>query len=261
MNQLIQKSLTGLLLSLALTSVSVSALAADARRLSERSERESRVKPVHKVQVQEVHKTRRDNRADNRNDREQYNRRAIRVDNRSSNRIRYDQYRPGKRVRVLPTRYYRTYVDQRPYYYYQGVFYEPNPYGYIVVGAPIGARVDRLPYGYASFGLGSRRYYHVNSTYYIYDDRDRDYIVVEKPAGAEPALIRSTEVASAAELYVYPKDGQTEEQRDQDRYECHRWAKSQTNYDPSLPDQSDLLAPDYRRAISACLEGRGYTVK
>jgi Glycine zipper len=146
----------------------------------------------------------------------------------------------------------------------------------------------------------------------------------------------------SAQVYVYPTKGQSPEQLDRDRYECHIWAVRQTNFDPSEPrvaphqrvqvvampppgtstiagaatgaivgaavsspwntgsgaaigavagaligatadhsrqqqaeqaqqhyDQRDAAANahleqqsgDYRRAISACLEGRGYTVK
>jgi hypothetical protein len=144
------------------------------------------------------------------------------------------------------------------------------------------------------------------------------------------------------EVYAYPQQGQTPEQTDRDRYDCHEWAVKQTNFDPSAPgvpphDQVrvasapppgtntaigavagailgaviagprdagfgavaggitgaaigstgdaanaeaqhqeiraaraqdarqaatlDQKAANYRRAISACLEGRGYTVK
>jgi Outer membrane protein beta-barrel domain len=67
-------------------------------------------------------------------------------------------------------------------------------------------------------------------------------------------------------LYMYPQHGQTQKQQAVDRYECYSWARSQTGYDPSAPtsglspsQQSSRLS-DYRRAMSACLEARGYTV-
>jgi hypothetical protein len=37
----------------------------------------------------------------------------------------------------------------------------------------------------------------------------------------------------AADLYIYPKNGQAEEQQRRDRYECHAWAAGQTGFDPS----------------------------
>jgi hypothetical protein len=139
------------------------------------------------------------------------------------------------------------------------------------------------------------------------------------------------------DVYVYPRQGQSDAQLDRDRYECNNWAVKQSHYDPSevheesqrvhvivgsppgantaagaitgavagsilagprdsgggalvgavagailgsaadnaQQQQSQQLQEDYdarrasaeqragayRRAISACLEGRGYTVK
>jgi len=39
----------------------------------------------------------------------------------------------------------------------------------------------------------------------------------------------------AAEVYVYPSQGQGEAQLDRDRYECHLWSVRQSGFDPSLP--------------------------
>ena len=55
--------------------------------------------------------------------------------------------------------------------------------------------------------------------------------------------------------------GQSDEQLEQDRYECHRWAKGQTGFDPSLPNQDQSQRGAYYRAQAACLEGRGYIIK
>jgi hypothetical protein len=144
------------------------------------------------------------------------------------------------------------------------------------------------------------------------------------------------------DVYAYPTQGQTPEQTDRDRYDCHEWAVKQANFDPSAPGTPphdrvvvaagpppgantaigavagailgaviagprnsgfgavaggitgaaigssgdaanaeaqhqqiqaaraqdarqtaamDQRASDYRRAVSACLEGRGYNVK
>ncbi|HZO21080.1 MAG TPA: hypothetical protein VFB37_01165 [Steroidobacteraceae bacterium] len=38
-----------------------------------------------------------------------------------------------------------------------------------------------------------------------------------------------------SEVYAYPLQGQTPEQTDRDRYDCHEWAVKQTNFDPSAP--------------------------
>jgi hypothetical protein len=37
------------------------------------------------------------------------------------------------------------------------------------------------------------------------------------------------------EVVAYPSQGQSEQQLDRDRYECHNWATKQTGFDPSIP--------------------------
>lgn len=39
--------------------------------------------------------------------------------------------------------------------------------------------------------------------------------------------------AAAQQLYIYPDKGQSQEQQNQDRFECHQWAVQQTGFDPS----------------------------
>jgi hypothetical protein len=39
--------------------------------------------------------------------------------------------------------------------------------------------------------------------------------------------------ASAHEPYVYPANGQSPAQQDNDTYHCYRWARDQSGYDPS----------------------------
>ena len=41
-----------------------------------------------------------------------------------------------------------------------------------------------------------------------------------------------------APVYVYPAQGQSPEQTDRDKYECHVWAVQQTGVDPSRPGAS-----------------------
>lgn len=125
--------------------------------------------------------------------------------------------------------------------------------------------------------------------------------------------------SGASAVYVYPANGQSEEQLSRDKYECHRWAANATGYDPmeangAGPSQSSAVGgaargaalgaiggaiggnagkgaaigaavggvgtgmrnrrsrvqydhakqsadAEFSRAFSACLEGRGYTVK
>src|SRR5215471_6671450 len=62
-------------------------------------------------------------------------------------------------------------------------------------------------------------------------------------------------------LTLTPKNGQSQQQQWTDRYECHQWAVNQSGFDPTrktAPGGSGV--EQYQRALSACLEGRGYTV-
>ena len=167
----------------------------------------------------------------------------------------------GSRVRALPRGYRTISVNRQSYGYHNGSFYRPRRDGvYVVVRAPLGARVRSLPPGYVSFGIGPRNYFYANWTYYIWDRGTAEYVVVEEPEGAAKALVTASETASG-EIFVYPKQGQSDELRNRDRYECYLWASEQTGHDPASSEPDIDKAGDYRRAISACLEGRGYTVK
>jgi hypothetical protein len=46
-----------------------------------------------------------------------------------------------------------------------------------------------------------------------------------------------------AEIYVYPKPGQSQDAFEKDQYECHNWAKQQTGFDPAAPPQTAAAPP------------------
>ena len=164
----------------------------------------------------------------------------------------------GHQAKVLPAGHLRLSVKGSPFFYHGGVFYRPQGSAYVVVSAPIGARVGSLPTGFVSFSIGTRRYYHVNATYYFYEPETQEYVVVAEPEGAATALAAAE---PSAQLFVYPNEGQSEEQMRRDRYECYVWASEQSGFDPALPEQPTQYQTDYDRALSACLAGRNYTVK
>ncbi len=68
-------------------------------------------------------------------------------------------------------------------------------------------------------------------------------------------------------MLIYPREGQSEEQQALDFDECHDWAVDQAGFDPQTPPEDAPDAQriqksgDYLRAISACLDARGYTLK
>ncbi len=46
-----------------------------------------------------------------------------------------------------------------------------------------------------------------------------------------------------AEVFAYPKKGQSQEQFEQDQFQCHKWATGQTGIDPTKPPQSAAAPP------------------
>lgn len=88
----------------------------------------------------------------------------------------------------------------------------------------------------------------------------------QPPVYAQPAPSIPTSL-SAEKIFVYPRKGQSEEQQAKDRNECNRWAVSQTHYDPTQPIsgmpgvQLRQMHADYLRAMDACLDARGYTMR
>lgn len=154
------------------------------------------------------------------------------------------------------------YRDRR-YYYGGGVWYAPRGGGWVVVAPPIGVFVSLLPAYYSTVWFGGIPYYYANDVYYVWRDRERAYEVVEPPPGAYTA----TSAPAVADIYVYPRQGQSPEQTDFDRYECHRWAADETGFDPTQPEggvgaeRARAARSEYLRAMTACLEGRGYSVR
>jgi hypothetical protein len=102
-----------------------------------------------------------------------------------------------------------------------------------------------------------------NSPYY---EPPPEIIHEQPPEYFQPAP--SVKPSSTEKIFVYPRQGQSEELQAKDRYECHSWAVSQTNFDPTQSSAGDIpealrnqMRADYQRAQGACLDGRGYTVK
>jgi hypothetical protein len=143
------------------------------------------------------------------------------------------------------------------YYYVEGAFYRPWGVGYVTVAAPIGAYVRVLPPGCSVIYVGGTRYYYGDDAYYLWEENRAGYVVVPPPAGtaeAPPATATPT-------VIIYPKAGQSAELQEQDRQECEEWATSETGFDPRDEDDVSGNQADYVRAMTACLEGRDYTVK
>jgi hypothetical protein len=183
------------------------------------------------------------------------------------NRYNHNHYYPprGYAVGALPRGYVTVNYRGGPYYYHQGVWYRPGGGRFLVVRPAIGLFVPVLPPFYTTLYFGGVPYYYADDTYYAWRADRRGYEVTDPPAGADPQADSAS--APASDLFIYPKNGQNEEQQSKDRYECHSWASSQSGFDPTQPaggvseGQAQAKRDDYQRAQTACLEARGYSVK
>jgi hypothetical protein len=140
-----------------------------------------------------------------------------------------------------------------------------------------------LPGFCATYWWNSVPYYYYNDVYYTYDPAASGYVVTTPPpaldsdaapadsdGGAGPAGPGPGPgpggpanygpapggPANGDGLFAYPKNGQSEQQQTADRSECAQWAGTQTGGS----QQSGAGGLDYRRAMTACLQGRGYSV-
>jgi hypothetical protein len=125
-----------------------------------------------------------------------------------------------------------------------------------------------LPFGYATFWWGGLPYYYWNNLYYTWSPADYGYVVTDPPpvAGGEGDSsyggAPQQGSSSGSDVYLYPRNGQSDAQTQNDRYECHSWAVSQTGFDPTRSSQQGSgSAADYRRAMIACLDARGYSAR
>lgn len=147
-----------------------------------------------------------------------------------------------------------------------------------------------LPLGYATFWWGGLPYYYWNNLYYTWNPAYNGYVVSDPPPAAgqgdtsqadsgdpdnsyataapqspappdsQPAPLSAPMGGGSGQVFLYPRNGQSDAQAQNDRFECHSWAVNQTGFDPTRSGQSGSAA-DYRRAMIACLDARGYSAR
>lgn len=182
----------------------------------------------------------------------------------------------GSFARTLPGEYRPYYFRGAPYYFSGGVWFAPRGPGFVVVTPPLGLVVATLPPYYSTVWIGGVPYYYADNVYYTAQPDQSGYVVAPPPAdgGAPPPdsgdagqYGQTTAPPSAPmDFIIYPKNGQSKDQQAADEYECHNWARGQTGFDPTQPDggvsggDADRAHSNYDRAMSACLQGRGYQV-
>lgn len=94
-------------------------------------------------------------------------------------------------------------------------------------------------------------------------DRGPDVVYVPAPAPQPPQVVyvqpqsqpqaQPAYAASRPAPVIYPRNGQTSAQLESDSRECNRWATTQQ---AAMTDSSV-----FQRAVEACMDGRGYTLR
>jgi hypothetical protein len=123
-----------------------------------------------------------------------------------------------------------------------------------------------LPLAYATYWYGGIPYYYANDVYYTYNPSYEGYVATDPPPVAESSgsadvvppsagpAPGDTAAGAVGQIYMYPKNGQSPEQQATDKAECQQWAAQQAG-------QVAQNSADYQRAMTACVEGRGYSAR
>ena len=161
-------------------------------------------------------------------------------------------------------------------HYWGGGYWRGAFWPHVYLGWDFPWFLATLPVGYATYYWGGVPYYYWQGVYYAWNPDYGNYVVTDPPpltggvvegATVPPAAGQPGETGGrgAMSLFVYPKNGQSDQQTQNDRYQCHQWAVGQTGFDPTNSaneSQAATATPEnYKRAVTACLEARGYSVK
>ena len=124
-----------------------------------------------------------------------------------------------------------------------------------------------LPLAYATYWWDGIPYYYANNVYYTWNPAYDGYVATDPPpvtdgeggASGAPATMPGPAPAPAeaaggrGQIFMYPRNGQSDAQQATDRNECQQWASSQAG--------AGAASDEYRRAMTACAEARGYSAK
>jgi hypothetical protein len=140
------------------------------------------------------------------------------------------------------------------YFFHGGVWFRPSGGRYVVVTPPLGIFLPVLPSDYATIWVGGAPYYYADGVYYN-QAPGQGYVVVAPPPGAD--TVQPTPPPAPAPVspdpIIYPRNNQSAAQTEADRRDCNSWATTQPN---AMGD-----AKVFQRAVEACMDGRGYTVR
>ena len=117
----------------------------------------------------------------------------------------------GAAVASVPKTTQTVYVQGAPYYYANGVYYQPAPSGsgYVVVQAPPGASLPSLPPSAVSVQANGQSYEYLNGIFYqggYTSSGQYGYTVVQAPIGATVNSLpqgAQSQVVNGAKFFTY----------------------------------------------------------
>lgn len=173
-------------------------------------------------------------------------------------RYHHDHYYPprGYAMRVLPHESMSIQFGGGQYFFHGGVWFRPMAGRFVVTLPPVGIAIPVLPPTATQVLINGVPYFYANGTYYSLAP-GQGYAVVLPPGDPNTAQVVSAPQvavpAAAPDPVIYPRNGQTAAQTEFDRQACNRWATTQ----PGALAEASVLS----RAIAACMDGRGYTLR
>ncbi len=110
----------------------------------------------------------------------------------------------SREIKQLPRNSSRIVVDGHRYHYNRGRFYRPHDSGYIMVSAPIGAIIIRLPWWHKKVIVKGKTYYRYGGVYYT--RCPQGYMVVPDPTACCAASTTTT-VNETVTVYIPNANG------------------------------------------------------
>lgn len=169
-------------------------------------------------------------------------------------RFQHDRYypAPGFVAHALPRSSLGISFGPDRFFFDSGVWYRPYGPRWRVIVPPVGVVIPILPSAYVTLRAGGVPYYYANGVYYTAVVGGPGYVVATPPPAAEvaPAPVQAP---SKPDPIIYPRNGQSAQQLEADRQDCNRWATTQ----PAAMQDGSV----FNRAVEACMDGRGYTMR
>ena len=118
----------------------------------------------------------------------------------------------GRRLAALPLGFLALHIGGVPYFYCDGIYYQPADGGYQEVYPPVGAAVPQPPDGAIAIEAGGQTYYYAGGAFYL-QQPDGTYaiaptpigvVVPELPPGAIQVSVRGTIAYQFNGIYYEP---------------------------------------------------------